>query len=119
MKTCGSGGITPPFFTSALDVGEWPAWRSSRFNPGEIAPGNHWIGGCVGTGVGLEVVEKKKVWPCRKSNTGRPARRYTDWAIPTPTYLIVLSKNKDNSLMVGLHAESPTWCWCQCSSLGR
>jgi hypothetical protein len=31
----GSGGISPPFLTSALDGGEWSASRPCRFTPGE------------------------------------------------------------------------------------
>jgi hypothetical protein len=34
-----SGGVVPPFLASALDRGEWSAWGSSRFTPGETAPG--------------------------------------------------------------------------------
>jgi hypothetical protein len=43
MKTWGSGGIAPPFLTSALNGGE--ASHPGHFNPGEIAPNIHWIGG--------------------------------------------------------------------------
>jgi hypothetical protein len=53
--------------------------------PGERAPGSHWIGGWIGPRAGLDAVEKRKSLHCRESNPGRPARRYTDWAIPTPT----------------------------------
>jgi hypothetical protein len=35
MKTLGSGGIAPPFLTSALDGGEWSASRADRFTPGK------------------------------------------------------------------------------------
>jgi hypothetical protein len=34
----GCGGITPPFFTSALDGGNWSASRPGRFTSGEIVP---------------------------------------------------------------------------------
>jgi hypothetical protein len=34
MKTYGGGGTAPPFFTSALDGGEWSASRPDRFTPG-------------------------------------------------------------------------------------
>jgi hypothetical protein len=37
------------FFTSALVGGDWSASRPGRFTLGEIAPGTHWIGGCVNT----------------------------------------------------------------------
>jgi hypothetical protein len=40
----GSGGIAPPFLTSALDGGEWSASRPGRFTSGEIAADTHWVG---------------------------------------------------------------------------
>jgi hypothetical protein len=83
----GSVGIAPPFMTSALDGCEWSASRPGRFTPAEIALGAHWIGGWVGPEVGLDAVEERKILPCRESNPGRPARCYTDWAIPTPEYV--------------------------------
>jgi hypothetical protein len=42
--------------TSALDGGEWPASRPSRFTPRERAPGTHRIGGWVGPRAILEAV---------------------------------------------------------------
>jgi len=33
--------------TSVLNGGEWSASCPSHFNPREIAPGTHWIGGWV------------------------------------------------------------------------
>jgi hypothetical protein len=39
----GSGGIPPPFLTSALDGGEWSS-LPDRINPGEIGPGTRWLG---------------------------------------------------------------------------
>jgi hypothetical protein len=33
-----SGGIAPPFLTSALDEGEWSVSRPGLFIPGEIDP---------------------------------------------------------------------------------
>jgi hypothetical protein len=56
----GSGGIAPPFLTSALGGGEWSSSRLFRFTPGERAPRVHWIGGQVGPIAGLDVTEKKK-----------------------------------------------------------
>jgi hypothetical protein len=53
----GSGGIAPPFLTSALDGGQLSASRLGCFSPGEIAPGTHWIGGWVGPRAGLIYVE--------------------------------------------------------------
>jgi hypothetical protein len=49
------------FLTSALDRGKWSASRPCRFNPGEIAPGNGWIGGWVCLRAGLDSVEKRKI----------------------------------------------------------
>jgi hypothetical protein len=56
-----SGGIAPPFLTSALDGGEWSASRPGRFTPREIASGNHWTGGWVGPRADLEAVENRKI----------------------------------------------------------
>jgi hypothetical protein len=55
------GCTAPPFLTSALDGGDWLAWRSSRFIPGERARGTHWIGGWVDPRAGLEATEKRKM----------------------------------------------------------
>jgi hypothetical protein len=74
----GGGGIAPPFLASALDGGEWSASRPGRFNFKEVVPGTHWIRGWVGPRGGLDALEKRKILHCRKSNPGRPARRYTD-----------------------------------------
>jgi hypothetical protein len=58
MKTYGgSGVIAPQFLTSALDGGELSASRPGRFTPVERAPGTHWIGGRVGPGTGLDLME--------------------------------------------------------------
>jgi hypothetical protein len=61
MKAWGSGGIAPPFLTSALDGCEWSASRTGRFIPREIAPGSQWIGGWVGPRAGLDRIEKRKI----------------------------------------------------------
>jgi hypothetical protein len=41
---------------------------SDRFTPGEIAPGTHWIGGCVSPRAGLDALEKRKTLQRRESN---------------------------------------------------
>jgi hypothetical protein len=38
------------------------------------APGTHWIGGSVGPRAGLDVMEKRKILPCRDANPGSPVR---------------------------------------------
>jgi hypothetical protein len=44
MKTYGgNGGIDPPFLILALDGDEWSASLPGPFNPGERAPGTHYI----------------------------------------------------------------------------
>jgi hypothetical protein len=58
-----SGGIVPPFLTSAVGGGEWSASRPGRFTPGENAPGIHLIGSWLGLEACLEVVEKRKMLP--------------------------------------------------------
>jgi hypothetical protein len=57
----GSGGVAPPFSTSALYKGEWSASRPGRFTAEEIAPGTHWIGGWVGPTAALDFVEETKI----------------------------------------------------------
>jgi hypothetical protein len=54
--TWGSGGIAPPFLTSALERGEWSASRPGRFISGEEIPGTHWIDQ-VGPTAHLDVLE--------------------------------------------------------------
>jgi hypothetical protein len=67
----GSGGIAPPFLTSALNGGEWSASRPCHFTPVDRALGTHWIRGWVGPTSGLDAMEKRKIFsPCRKSNPG-------------------------------------------------
>jgi hypothetical protein len=85
----GSGGIAPPFLTSALDGGEWSASCAGRFSPEEKSP---W---CLldrslrrlQNPSGRYGEEKKILCPCRESNPSRPARRHTDSYISAPTSL--------------------------------
>jgi hypothetical protein len=39
----------------------------------EIAPGNDWTGGWVVPRVSLDLIGKRKIFPCLESNPGRPA----------------------------------------------
>jgi hypothetical protein len=52
-----SGGIAPPFLTSALDGGEWSVLITGRLAPGDKDPGTHWMGGWVGFRDGLGAAE--------------------------------------------------------------
>jgi hypothetical protein len=51
-----SGGIAP-FLTSAPDGDEWSASPPGRFNPGENAPGTHWVGSWVALRASVDIVE--------------------------------------------------------------
>jgi hypothetical protein len=64
-------GTALPFLTSMPDGGEWSPSRPRRFNPEERAPGTHWIGGRLGSRIGLDAVDSK-ILRCRESNPGRP-----------------------------------------------
>jgi hypothetical protein len=57
QKSMGSGGIAPPFLTSALDGLEWSASRPGRFTPSRKAAGTQWIGGWMGTEIRLDTVK--------------------------------------------------------------
>jgi hypothetical protein len=45
------GGIASPFLTSALDGQEWQASRTGQVNLEEAAPGTHWLGVWVASGL--------------------------------------------------------------------
>jgi hypothetical protein len=89
-----SGGIAPPFLTSALYGGKWSASRTSRSSSGERAPLTHWIGGWVGPGPAWTLWSRENShvpagnWTPAVQSV---ARDYTDWAIPAPG-----SRNKPN-----------------------
>jgi hypothetical protein len=59
----GSGGVAPPFFTSALDGGELSASRPCRFTPRKRALGTHWRGGWVGPKAGPDAMGGKNLAP--------------------------------------------------------
>jgi hypothetical protein len=94
--TWGTGGITPPFLTSALDGGEWSASRPGRFTPGEIAP--WWAPVSVWT-----LWRREKSCHARnRTPTVQPvARRCADWAIRAALwelYTKFMSENPMESL---------------------
>jgi hypothetical protein len=49
------------FLNSIQDRGEWSALLSGRFTLGVRAPGIHWIEDCMGSRVGLDVMEERKI----------------------------------------------------------
>jgi hypothetical protein len=59
--------------TSALDGGEWSASRPGRFNPRVRAPSTHWVGGWVGSRVGLDAVVEKFQAPVGTETHNYPA----------------------------------------------
>jgi hypothetical protein len=53
--------MVPSFLTLALAVGKWLASHPGRFTPGQKSPGNHWIGGWVGSSIGLNIADQRKI----------------------------------------------------------
>jgi hypothetical protein len=115
MKTWDSGGIAPPFLTSAVVGGELSASRPGRFIPEDGAPGTHWIGDRVCPWAGLYAMKRKMSSPCRISNPGRSARRYSDLAIPVPRHIQAnLTKSTSDTDGVRNHiTHEPQWMWLQ------
>jgi hypothetical protein len=59
--------------TSTLDGGEGSASRPGHFNPEEVVPDTHWIGGWVGPTAFLDAEVKRKISnPHRESNPRTP-----------------------------------------------
>jgi hypothetical protein len=58
--------IAPPFLTSGLGGGEWSASCPCHFTAEERVPSTHWIGDWVGPLVGLDAVEKRKIFHYQK-----------------------------------------------------
>jgi hypothetical protein len=58
MKTYGGVDVYSHGLFTSLVGGKWSASRPIRFNPGEIAPGTHWIDGWVDPRAGLDDAEK-------------------------------------------------------------
>jgi hypothetical protein len=60
----------------ALVGDEWSASRPYRFNPGERAPGTHWIGGWVDLRAGLDDLKRQFLTlpGLELRPLGRPAR---------------------------------------------
>jgi hypothetical protein len=86
----GERRIAPPFFTSALDGGEWSASRPGHFNPRERAFVTHWTGGWVDPRAGLEDVEKRKFLALpglELRPLGRPTRSQSLHRLRYPGYV--------------------------------
>jgi hypothetical protein len=84
----GSEGVAPPFLTSAVIGGEWPASRPGRFTPvkGHRVP--ILIGGWVGPRTGLDDTERRKIsCPCRDSNPSRPDRSPSLYQLIYPVFI--------------------------------
>jgi hypothetical protein len=76
MKTYGRVFVEIHVFLTLAPVGgEWSASRTGRFTPGERAPNIHFIG-WMGHRVGLNEVERRKMFPDRESNSDpQPSRQ--------------------------------------------
>jgi hypothetical protein len=53
--------IVPPFWTSAIDGGDWSASRFGCFTSEKISRCIHWIGGRVSSRDSFDLVEKRKI----------------------------------------------------------
>jgi hypothetical protein len=72
----------------ALVLCEWSASRPCRFTHGERTPSTNWIGGWVDLTAGLDDLEKREllILPGLELRPlDRPAIRYTDYTILSPT----------------------------------
>jgi hypothetical protein len=83
----GSRDTTPPFWTLALERGEWSASCPEHITTRKKATGTHCRGGWVGPTASLDSVLNRKITcPCQESNSSaiQPvAHCYTSGAIPT------------------------------------
>jgi hypothetical protein len=86
-NVCGSGGITPPFLTSALEVGEFSTSRQDCFTTRERALATYWVGGWVGFVASLDSVEKMKISSAR---------------IRTPAVVTPTEREKDENIKLRL-----------------
>jgi hypothetical protein len=81
----------PIIFVSALETGKWLLPCPGRYIPGNIASGIHWIGDRLGLRAGTYPIQKTINLPLWELNPGRPASRYTDWAILTHNCYIIIT----------------------------
>jgi hypothetical protein len=91
LKTCWR--VEPPLLTAALDGSERSNSHTGGFTPGERASGTHWIRGWVGPRADLGAVEKRKIFSCRESNPGHPARSPSLYRLTYPNSLFNLFKS--------------------------
>jgi hypothetical protein len=64
----GSERIAAPFFTSAIDGGEWSASRPDPFTLEERAGSTHWIGDWVGPSVCLDATDNNNNYNNNNNN---------------------------------------------------
>jgi hypothetical protein len=116
----GSGGIAPPFLTSALDGGDWSASR-----PGRFTPGTQCLWGCLGPTSGLETLEKRNIsCPCLELNPGRPARSPSLNQLSYPDSCNTVRAIESRSLKSAVHEicciqTSVLYCFQGKPSIGR
>jgi hypothetical protein len=77
----GSGGITSPFLTQALDGGVWSASLPDRLSPGETGRGTRWLGSDP-----VLICGDERILGSARNRTPASqhvASRYTDRVIPS------------------------------------
>lgn len=111
----GSKGIAPPCLTSAVDGGEWSAWRLGHFTPTERVHDTHWRGFLMGSKASLDAVEKRKVCcPFQKLNVGHPAHSLLLYGLRFPSSN-PLTFNYSNSWFIfnGIIVQVQIWRECK------
>jgi hypothetical protein len=88
----GSGGLAPLFLTSALDGGEWsssPPWRLYPWGLSSLEAERPTEPVCPLWSRGKYLASARN-WTQVVYSV---ARRYTDWTISAPTYILMMNKN--------------------------
>jgi hypothetical protein len=94
--------MAPPFFTSALDGGEWSTSRLDRYTPGETDTGTHLIGVWVDPRAGLNAMNYKKSLALQAIEPrllGPPVRS----VVAIPTEVFNSRKNRNNSFRIHIY----------------
>jgi hypothetical protein len=74
---------------------------SGQFHPWGKSAGINWLGGCVGSIVGLNAVEKRSIsCPYRESNPGRPASNYVKCKLSKQSSSVISAIFRDNDRLL-------------------
>jgi hypothetical protein len=89
-----SGGIAPPFLTSAIDGGEWSASLPRCFTPGERVQGAQCIAGWADSRAGTDAIEYRKIYsPCLESNPSCPSHSPSLYWLSYPSSSYIFTSN--------------------------